>query len=395
MSRGSPERWPDVVCLSTNHWTGLPTSKQHLMSVVARSGRVLYVDPPIDVFSAAGRRRRWGKFLGLRCVAPELWVLSPVVLSSSSDPGARAAFYRRWGGRVAAAAGRLGFVSPVLWSFAPEHVDCAGSVGERLLVYHVADEPRAFSRSPEETARLEKVMIERADLVFAVSKALADARAPSGKVRRLRNAADARHYRRVIAGDPDAGVDDYVAALLRESSRPIGRCGLQRPVVLYGGAAYDWFDEALFFDAARARPSWSFVVAGPVGGSRERGRPPANVRFLGRRPYDEFSLHLAGADVVVMPWRDSTFSRNADPIVMYEALVCGRPVVATPFPAALEAAPLVRTADGAGAFVEAIEDALADVGEDAVRARVERGLASTWEDRAAEALEWIRRATRA
>ncbi|MEA3409833.1 MAG: hypothetical protein U9Q95_05750, partial [Candidatus Eisenbacteria bacterium] len=49
---------PDMICLSPNHWTGLTTSKKHLMQIFSRKGRVLFVEPPIDLLSVLGRRRR-------------------------------------------------------------------------------------------------------------------------------------------------------------------------------------------------------------------------------------------------------------------------------------------------------------------------------------------------
>ncbi|MCK4511191.1 hypothetical protein KAW64_05595, partial [bacterium] len=118
----------DIICLSTNHWTGLPTSKQHLMSVFARSRRVLYVDPPIDIFSVLGRRRRWPKLRGLRQEADNLWVMSPVDVAVSSSPDRALARYGRLTGRVERCARSLELTDPVVWTFAPEHAACSAGL---------------------------------------------------------------------------------------------------------------------------------------------------------------------------------------------------------------------------------------------------------------------------
>ncbi len=381
----------DVVFLSTNHWTGLPTSKQHLAAVLARSRRVLYVDPPIDVFSTLGRPRRWRKLRGLARVDERLWVLSPVALATSRDPESRLAFHRRYAPRVRRAARALGFVAPIAWSFAPEHLGYAGAIDESLLIYHAADEPAATSPDPTATGAIERDHMEAADVVLVASRALLDARAWTGKAHRLPNAADVRHFARVLAGDPEAPAERLAAAILRLRQRAarVGRV-TGRPSILFGGAAYEWFDETLFLGAARARPDWDFTAAGPVGRALARARLPPNVTLLGRRPYNEFPEHVALCDVAVIPLREGEQARNCDPIVMYEYLLCGKPVVATPFPAALERRPLVRTARGLDGFVREIEEALEEIDDaPAARERMAFGYANTWEDRAETALGLI------
>lgn len=381
---------PDIVCVSTNEWSGLPTSKQHLMSVFARRGRVLYVDPPIDAFSFVGRRRRWRKPWGLRRADDGPWVLSPVVLTSRSDPVIRLGLHRRLAPRVARAAEALGFARPVVWVFAPEHVPHTEAFPGSLVVYHAADEPRTFSPRPEETADQERAIMARADLIFVASRALLDARRGTGKAVRLPNAADKRHYARIIAGDAEASIDEFMAALVSPRRVPPELRAAYGPIVLFGGAAYAWFDDALLRGLAAARPDWRFVLVGPISRRLASVGFPGNVRAIGRRPYDEFPWYVVGADVAILPIAEGETFRHCDPIVLYEYLLCGKPVVATPFPAALERGTLVRTADSPEGFAKEIEEALAERGgPDAVRPRVEFAFSNTWERRAEEALGMI------
>lgn len=378
----------DIICLSTNHWTGLPTSKQHLMSVLAETRRVLYVDPPLDVFSVLGRRRRWSKLRGLRAVGSSIHVLSPVLLSSGGDPERRSRFYEGFAPSIRSAARSLGMDEPVVWAFGPEHAACAGRLGGSLLVYQASDEPSAFGRRPEIVKKLEGEMLARADVVFGVSSSLVEARsAANDNVHRLPNAADRRHYSRVLAGREDVGVDEFMTALIRHSGGPKPLRGLPRPLVMYGGAAYRWFDSELFLGLARLRPEWTFLLVGPAVGKVAGAGLPGNVLSLGRRPYDEFPLYVAACDAAVIPWLDGPFSVNADPIVLYEHLLCGKPVVATPFPAARERGEFVRVAGSAEEFASALDTALReDARPESTRARVEFGFRNTWEDRVKLAL---------
>lgn len=379
-----------IVCLSTNHWSGLPTSKQHLMSVFARNRRVLYVDPPMDVFSALGRRDRWNRFRGLRRVGERLWVLSPVSLSVSSDPDWALGYYGRLAPRVESAASGLGLTRRIVWTFAPEHAGCSSGLGGELLVYQAADEPATKSRNPARTTEIERRHISESDIVFVASEALLAARRKLGNVHRLPNAADRRHYARVLTGDPEASMDEMLDAIRRPSVVPEGFGGRGRPVVMFGGAAYSWFDGEMLQEVARARPNFRFLLVGPLGRELRSLSLPENVLAVGRRSYDEFVWYVASSDVGIIPLREGESARNCDPIVMYEFLLCGKPVVATDFPAARERAPMVRTAGHAASFAEQIDLALEhDVSEEAVRSRASFGFSCTWEDRARTALGLI------
>jgi len=375
-----------VVCVSTNHWTGLPTSKQHLMEILSRRVPVLYVDPPIDIFSVLGRRRRWPKLRGLRRVSAGPWVLSPVALDNrSSRRGARAARMRD---RAVSAARRLGLKRPVLWTYAPGHAPYVGAFDERIAVYQAADDPAAFSDDPERTAADERRHIEAVDLVFTASRALKEERLWSGKAVRLPNAADAAHYERALGWSRKAGPEEVLRAVERLDARP-GDLPTGRPIALYGGAAYDWFDDDLLSETARMLPGVEFVLVGPACRRVASRRFPPNVTLLGRRSYGVFPRYVASADCAVLPWRRGRFSEHADPIVLYELLLCGLPVVATPFPAAVERGDLVRTADEPETFAGAVRDALDERDTALAGRRVAFGLANTWEDRVMEATRSI------
>jgi UDP-galactopyranose mutase len=225
--------------------------------------------------------------------------------------------------------------------------------------------------------------------VFVASAALLNARKALGNVHRLPNAADRRHFSRVLVGREPASVDDILLAV-GERRRPPDLGERRGPLVMFGGAAYSWFDWNLLWEVATLRPDWDFVVVGPLGRDVAGSSKPPNVTAVGRRDYDEFPWYVAAADVCVLPLRLNESSHNCDPIVMYEYLLCGKPVVATPFPAALEHGGMVRTASEPGGFAAEIAVALdADTTDESRRARVEFAIANTWEDRAQKALAII------
>ena len=284
----------------------------------------------------------------------------------------------------------MGLERPVIWAFAPEHIEYVNALDGSLLIYYVTDEPTSLARDRDVTRATDDAMVESADLVLGLSAKLTEARSVPGKTFRLPSAADRRHFSRVLAGDENAGVDTFIRAISGPVAVPDELRHLDRPLVLFGGAAYDWFDTGLLLELSAMRPEWVFALVGPRGPSVRRTRFPENVLALGRKPYDVFPRYVARADVTFIPIREGETYENCDPIVVYEYLLCGKPVVATRFPSAVEHGPLVRTADSARGFAEAIESALEEAADtDAVRRRVEYGFANTWEDRAESALAII------
>jgi len=381
---------PDMVCLSPNHWTGLTTSKKHLMQIFSRKGRVLFVEPPIDFLSVLGRQRRWAKLRKLRQVSSSLSVLSSVTPATRGTTEWRRRFHANRCEEVRRASDDMGFERPVIWAFAPEHIEYLNALDGSLLIYYVTDEPTSLAGDRDLTRATDDAMVESADLVFGLSAKLTKARNVPGKTFRLRSAADRRHFSRVLAGDENAGIDTFVRALSDRGAVPAELRHLDRPLILFGGAAYDWFDTELLLELSVMRPEWVFALVGPRGPSLRRTRLPENVLALGRKPYDVFPRYVARADVTFIPIREGETYENCDPIIVYEYLLCGKPVVATPFPSAVEHGALVRTAGSARGFAEAIESALEEAADtDAVRRRVEYGFANTWEDRAERALAII------
>jgi hypothetical protein len=382
---------PDMICISPNNWAGLPTSKKHLMQIFSDSAPVLFVEPPLDVFSVAGRRRRWPKMRGLRRVGERLWVLPSIVPVTHSTTEWRRAFHHRRRSAVLRAARSIGLSSPVVWTFAPEHVEYAGTLDEALLIYYLTDEPTSLASDTELTSDLDRELTARADIVFGLSERLREARAGSGKAHRLRSAADRRHFCQVLAGDPGSSIDRFLSALERPAPVPRDLGTEKGPVVLFGGAAYGWFHAELLRAVAESRPGYRFVMVGPVGRSVRRARLPRNVVALGRRSYDLFPRYVAGAGATIIPIREGETFDNCDPIVIYEYLLCGKPVVATPFPSALEHGEHVRTATAAEDFAGLLDESVDEphLGP-AARRRVEYAFKNTWEDRADEALRIIR-----
>ena len=174
-----------------------------------------------------------------------------------------------------------------------------------------------------------RAAIAMADVVTANSSATADA------LRALRCPQDRLVRIPMGAGIPGAVDPGEAAALARRLRR-----GAEGPLVVFVGRLTDEKGASDLVEAlAIARDRLPGIAAAVVGDGPERAGLEALVRqigledrvtFAGWQPPVGVALHLAAADWFVGPSRTAaTGSREAQGLVFAEAMLAGRPVIAT------------------------------------------------------------------
>ena len=366
-----------IICFA-HDWGGDPTSKTHIMRILARRNRVLWVNSiGMRRPAASGRDLRrildkLGKgFQRCREVEPNLFVANPLVVPL---PG--------WGladrinaGILAATLRRLclqhALRDPILWSFLPNVGRLLGRLDERLVIYHCVDEYSAFSGvSREAIARMERDLVRRADLVLTSSESLcADRRAINPNTRFVTHGVD---------------VDHFAQALDPAIQTPADLRDLPRPVIGFFGLLADWVDLDLVGAMAMARPRWSFVLVGKqaAGVGPVRGLP--NVHLLGQKPYALLPAYCRGFDVGIIPFRTNELTLRANPLKLREYLAAGLPVVSTSLPEVARYRPFVHLAEGAAGFTRAVTAALGERSPALDRARALAMASESWATRVAE-----------
>jgi glycosyltransferase involved in cell wall biosynthesis len=342
-----------MLCFS-HDWSGDPLSKTHLMKLLARDNRVLWVNS-IGYRAPSASRRDLGRAaqkllaaaVPLREVCPNIHVLSPLVVPAYGSRALRAFSRTVLRAQVRRAMRRLGFRNPVNWVFNPAAAMVAGDLGEDLLLYYCVDEYAAFSGVPSEgIAALERDLLQRADLVITSSERLHQAkRIHNPRTVLVRHGVDWSHFRRAIDAD---------------LSTPADVASLPHPVIGYFGLmARDWFDVDLVAETARRLPHASFVILGRATMDLSRLRALRNVHLLGHRPYESLPAYCRAFDAAIIPFPISEVTLNANPLKAREYLAAGLPVVSTPIPE-VEALGLCRIGRTAEEFAKQIEAALAD-----------------------------------
>ncbi len=357
----------DIVCFS-NDWDGDPLSKTHLMRILARDCRILWVNSLGNRSARASASDAVKVLRKLRAVARGLveverniHVLTPLYVPAYGSEAARAANRTLLRAQLLAAMRWLGLRRPVSWSFLPSAAPVAGTLGESLVLYHVVDEFSAFSDASAHVAEMERRLLNRADLVIASSVPLLEAkRRVNPRTVLVRHGVDWAHFARACEPGPLPG--------------DLAR--LPRPVIGFFGLVADWIDLALVRRVADAYPDASVVLLGKVVTSTAALEGAPNVHLLGRKAYADLPAYCRGFQVALTPFRRNELARAANPLKAREYVAAGLPNVCTDLPE-LRAIPGCTVAPDDDTFVAEVGRALVRGGPDPARSALVRG--ESWE----------------
>jgi glycosyltransferase involved in cell wall biosynthesis len=343
----------DMLCFS-HDWTGDPLSKTHLMKLLARDNRILWINSigyRAPTASTADLGRAWRK-LKAACAPlsqpiPNLHVLNPLAVPAWGSSVVRR-FNRqflRW--QVRRAMKKLNFRRPINWVFNPAAAVLAGSLGESQVIYYCVDEYTAFAGVPTASLiDLERGLCRRADLVIVSAERLLRSKSPyNPRTILVRHGVDFEHFRTAL----DATTE--VPAEIRDLPAPV--------IGYFGLMSSDWVDVALLERVARHFTGGSLVLIGKVAMDLGPLTRLPNVHVLGRKPYATLPAYCKGFDVAVIPFPVNEVTLNANPLKVREYLAAGLPVVSTPIPE-VEVLGTCGIGSTLAEFVQRIEEALAE-----------------------------------
>jgi glycosyltransferase involved in cell wall biosynthesis len=366
-----------IVCFA-HDWDGNPTSKTHIMRILARKNRVLWVNS-IGMRRPQATRRDFRRIIaklrrtGAGCVEaePNLFVANPLVVPLPGVPMAdavNAAILTRWIRRLCRT---YGLERPILWTFLPNVARLVGRLGERLVIYHCVDEYSAFAGVDRASlARMERDLLHRADLVITSSQQLADER---------RQWNSSTHF--ISHG---VAIDLFAQALDPRTEVPEDLRRLRSPIIGFFGAIAEWVDVDLVRRVALARPEWSFVLIGRALRDVTPLHHIPNVHLLGPKAYAALPGYCRGFDVAMIPFTVDELTVRANPLKLREYLAAGLPVVATALPEIARYNGLVHLATNAEEFTDAIAAALKERSPAFIDKRLEAMRHESWDARVDE-----------
>lgn len=370
-------RGRDLVVFS-NDWDGDPLSKTHIMRILAKENRILWVNsignraPKANAHDLARIWRKLASFTeGIKEVEPNLFVLAPLAIPLYGSEAVRTTNRALLKLQVKRAMAKLGFKRPISWSFLPASAPVSGTLGEELVVYHCVDEFSAFSdTNGRHIAELEHQLLRKADLVITSAERLRESKArvnPNTVL--VRHGVDYNHF--VKACDPATPIPADIARL-------------PKPIIGFFGLLADWVEQDVFEAVAKAHPEGSVVILGKVAPDVDPSRLKAlpNVHLLGRKKYEELPGYCKAFDVALMPFKWNELTLNANPLKVREYLAAGLPCVSTALPE-VEKVGLCKLARTPEEFVARVDEALRE-GGGPTRERAQRIFHESWNARVDE-----------
>ena len=327
----SADRPFDVVCFSQHRWESNPLRSQQLMSRCATRRRVFFIEEPVyDDTGAAGWRveRKNGRVL---VAVPHLPSRFDTETAELTLRILLEALLSEWS-----------VVDPVLWYSTPLAIRYTRELRARAVAYDCVA-PLAPEAPGALAAAAELELLGRADVVFASSSSLRDAK-------------QALHPRVHLFPSP---VDYYhfgLAQTLGPTSDPLPQAVLPRPRFGYLGRVDARLDFQLLASIAERRAYWQIILVGPVAVMDPASLPRAqNLHYLGPQPYASLPFFLSGWDAGLVPFALNDHTRLLSSGKSAAYLSAGCPVLSTPLPDTVYRygrTAAVRIAASAATFIE-------------------------------------------
>ena len=347
-------RGRDIVCFS-HDWTGDPLSKTHLMRVLSRDNRILWINAianRMPTTSSKDINRIFKKLKSftepIREVEPNIFVLNPLAIPAYGNEIVRQFNEKFLVSQVKKAMRKLNFKTPINMIFNPAAGLLAGKIGESELVYYCVDEYTAFTGASKGLKEIEEELFRRADLVIVSAEKLLDNKKQFNKnTFIIRHGVDFSHFR---------------TALDEKTEIPVDIKDLPRPIIGFHGLLADWVDYELIKKTAAHFANGSIVLIGKIAVDAEQKikilNDIPNVHFLGRKPYAELPNFCKAFDVALNPFAISDLTLAANPLKVREYLAAGLEVVSTDIPEVriLDFCRIGETHEG---FIRQIEEVLA------------------------------------
>jgi len=342
-----------ILCFASGY-DAPPTSKHHVMHLLAESNTVLWVNyhasrtpaaSSSDLFYIVAKLKQ--VFSGLKQPRKNLYVLTPLVVPLPACDWARKLNRLLLIRQIKWALSRIRSGPLELWSFTPDISYVLGHFGEREVVYYCVDDHASFSGyNRDQVLRDEEELCRRADLVVTTAQALQESKKGwNPHTLLVPHGVDYEHFSKSVT-------DNFTI--------PMDLVDIPKPRLGFIGLIRDWVDLDLLAAAARQRSHWHFVIIGDSTIDLSRYRAQPNLHFLGRKPYEALPAYCRHFDVGLIPFKVNDLTRAVNPIKLREYLAAGLPVVSTPMPEVQQYDHLIRISDSVDSFVEAIEASLAE-----------------------------------
>jgi glycosyltransferase involved in cell wall biosynthesis len=292
------------LCFSHLRWNFVLQRPQHLLTRASRTNKVFYIEEPI--FEKVTK-----PFMRTAEPSAAIRVLTPVLAEGTSHTDA-IDMQRMLVDRALAS---IQFDHLILWYYTPmalpftDHIECD------VCIYDCMDELSAFKNAPRELVQMEKLLMQRTDIVFTGGQSIYEAK---------------RRLHRSIHPFPSSIDVPHFHKARNPAAEPADQSAIPHPRVGYFGVIDERLDIGLVSQVAVAMPDVHFIMIGPVVkiDPAELPRLP-NIHWLGGKTYAELPSYMGYWGVGWMPFALNEATRYISPTKTPEFLAAGLPVVST------------------------------------------------------------------
>lgn len=379
----------NIICLSPNPWDDMWRRRHQIMSRLAKTNRVLYIEPPISIFTLLKYLEKWETLkdmrLGIRKIQNNLYICP----TWNILPLNRFKFIRTINKnfvifQLRRIIKKMNFEHCILWHSHNEYLwDFTGCLDERLVVYDCYDKYTGFSGGKgnrEEIEEWEKKLTQTADIVFAVSPPLQ---------RYL------QRYRDIIYLVTNGVSESFFEE--RTNTNPLcennALSNIPRPIIGYAGWISYKIDLTILSHIAENRPDWSLVLIGQIDiknvnlGYIKKLKAMPNVHFVGEIPLERVPLYLRKMDVCLLPFKSyEQIDYCSCPLKFWEYMAMGKPIITVKLAniEEYEKSGLLKIADTPEKFVTCISGVLESDTAQLAEQRRQMARNNTWNHRVEE-----------
>ncbi|MGV3657945.1 MAG: glycosyltransferase family 1 protein [Chitinophagaceae bacterium] len=294
----------DLVCFSHLRWNFVFQRPQHLLSRFSNYTRVFFVEEPI--FHDEPDKLHINKAEG------NVYVAVPHLQHGLSE----AEVVQRQKEMISNLLSVMEVSNYFTWYYTPMAIPFTDHLKPELVVYDCMDELSAFKFAPVALKDNEKLLMQKADVVFTGGYSIYEAKKD-------------KHPN--IYPFPSSIDKEHFAKARVDKTEPADQAGIPHPRFGFFGVIDERLDIEMIAAAANAKPDWQFVIIGPVVKIDPATLPQnKNIHYLGGKNYKELPQYLSGWDVALIPFAMNESTQFISPTKTPEYLAAGIPVISTP-----------------------------------------------------------------
>ena len=205
----------------------------------------------------------------------------------------------------------------LFWYYTPAALEFTRHLTPAICVFDNMDDLASFRGASPSLRMLEKEILATADIVFTGGQSLFESK---------------QHLHDNVHAFPSS-IDraHFAAARTFPKPEPPDQACVDRPRLGFFGVIDERMDLGLLTRIADLRPSWQFIMLGPLAKIDPVSLPRRhNIHWLGAKSYRDLPAYLAGWELGFMPFALNEATRFISPTKTPEFLAAGIPVLSTP-----------------------------------------------------------------